>query len=326
MKTSVISLLCGCIATCRGYTFEAFVSEHSKSYDSVHEYFRRKDVFYENKKIIDEHNADPDNSFTLGINVYADLTWNEFQTTKIGRNSVEESPMDQSYCVPPDAQLPSSFDWEFGGAVTPVKNQGACGSCWSFSATGALEGLNFIANKDNSPLSEQQLVSCDKLDGGCNGGLMEQAFNYVARNGICSEADYPYTSGNGVNPKCDRSCQSIFTIAGYQSVPPRNETALQLSLYRQPISIAIEADSSVFQFYKDGVMNSAGCGVNLNHGVLLVGWGELDGTAYWRVKNSWGDAWGKDGYILLAKNISKDGQCGLALEPSYPVLDATCSA
>lgn len=326
----IVQFIC-CITTSvagvLGYNFEDFVKEHSKTYDTVHEYFRRKDVFEQNKKVINQHNEDVGNSFRLTVNSYADMTWGEFQTMKVGHRRPSDPTFgERRQCLPPDADLPTSFDWEVGGAVSPVKNQGSCGSCWSFSATGALEGLNYIANKDTTPLSEQQLVSCDMIDGGCNGGLMEQAFDFVARHGICSASDYPYVSGDGSNPKCTRDCQSVFDIAGYEAVPQSNETALQLALYRQPISIAIEADSVVFQFYKDGVMDSAGCGESLNHGVLLVGWGTLDGKDYWRVKNSWGGGWGDDGYILLAKNVTRSGQCGLALEPSYPVLENSCTA
>ena len=303
------------------YEFADFVEEHQKEYESIHEYFERKDIFEENRHHIDLHNAHGAASYKLKMNKYADMSWAEFKNKMVGpsRGYGLIGETRHPVCQLPDKKLPSSFDWVVGGAVTPVKDQGHCGSCWAFSTTGALEGLNYLVTDELISFSEQQLVSCDPIDAGCKGGLMENSFSYVARKGICLESDFPYTSGNGSRGQC-KECDYAFHIDGYSSVPARNETALQLAVYQQPVSIALEADKASFQFYSEGVMDSTQCGQDLDHAVLVVGWGTLDGKAYWKVKNSWSKDWGVDGYILLARNIGDSaGQCGLALEPSYPV-------
>lgn len=322
-----LTLVIAFMDTTLGYKFSDFVRDHSKEYNTVHEYFARKDIFENNKRMIERHNAHGQNKFSLAVNKFADWTWDEFKNNMVGPGRPQGllGARRQPICELPDKNLPSSFDWTVGGAVTPVKNQGACGSCWSFSATGAIEGLNFINTGDLVSLSEQQLVSCDRIDQGCNGGLMENAFGYVKRHGICKDEDYPYTSGSGDRGQC-QECPVYMNIAGYNAVPPRNETALQLAVYQQPVSIALEADRKAFQFYSDGVMDSTECGQELNHAVLLVGWGSENGTDYWTVKNSWSSDWGEGGYIRLARNIANSaGQCGMALEPSYPVAsEVTC--
>ncbi len=251
--------------------FVSFVRQHEKEYDSVHEYFKRKDIFEDNLRFIKEHNAKIDSGFKLRANKFADLTWDEFKNNLIGNKPAKTLSIPPK-CILQDKVLTNSFDWRVAGAVTPVKNQGACGSCWSFSTTGALEGLNFIQTGELVSLSEQHLVSCDSVDDGCNGGLMENAFDFVAKYGICSEQDYPYTSGDGQEGQC-RPCKSVVDIGGYASVPSSNETALQLAVNRQPVSIALQADHPVFQFYHTGVMDSDDCGEDHNHAVLITGWG-----------------------------------------------------
>lgn len=229
--------------------------------------------------------------------------------------------------------LPASVDWSAKGAVTPVKDQGNCGSCWSFSATGALEGAYYIKNGNLKSYSEQHLVSCDTTDSGCNGGLMDNAFAWTKKNGgICTEADYPYTSGtSSKSGTCAAStCTKDSGIApkSYTDVQKNSDDALMSALVKQPVSIAIEADQSSFQLYKSGVLTAA-CGAKLDHGVLAVGYGTwTDGTPYYKVKNSWGASWGMDGYILLERGNTANagfrgnpGQCGiLSGPPSYPNL------
>merc|ERR1719169_386920 len=205
------------------------------------------------------------------------------------------------------AELPSSVDWSTKGAVTPIKNQGQCGSCWSFSATGSLEGAWEIATGKLVSISEQQLVDCSKAEGnqGCQGGLMDDAFKYMEQNGMCTEGSYPYTAKNG---QCHASGCTIGvpkgSVTGYKDVSHDDENALMEAVSKGPVSIAIEADKSVFQLYKTGVLSSAQCGDQLDHGVLAVGYGELNGQKYWKVKNSWGASWGMEGYVLLARGES----------------------
>jgi cathepsin L len=227
--------------------------------------------------------------------------------------------------------VPASVNWVTNGGVTPVKNQGQCGSCWSFSTTGALEGAYFVKYNKLSSFSEQQLVDCDNhknggKDMGCNGGLMDNAFEWIDKNnGLCTEADYPYTSGV---TKTAGTCRSTCTLVDdskvttYTDVTASSDSAMMAALAKQPVSIAIEADQKEFQLYKSGVF-SAACGTNLDHGVLVVGYGSLNGEDYYLVKNSWGTSWGAGGYIMLgrgSKYNSGNGQCGMLMQGSYPTV------
>jgi len=218
------------------------------------------------------------------------------------------------------SSLPSSVDWTTEGAVTGVKNQGQCGSCWSFSATGALEGAYEIATGTLVSISEQQLVDCSTKNSGCSGGLMDYAFEYMESNDMCTEASYSYTGSAG---SCEAtSCSTGIkagTVTGYYDVEADSEEALMEAVSQQPVSVAIEADQSAFQLYSSGVL-TATCGTNLDHGVLVVGYGELDGTKYWKVKNSWGSSWGLDGYVLIERGAGSAGECGILGQPSYPQL------
>ena len=218
-----------------------------------------------------------------------------------------------------NSSFPSEIDWVTLGAVTDVKDQGQCGSCWSFSTTGALEGAYQIKYGKLVSFSEQEFVDCDKTDSGCEGGLMENAFQFAIKNGgICSEDDYPYTSKDGT---CITSCTPVTnSVPLYYSSFKSGATEEQLliAVAQQPIAIAIEADQLTFQLYKSGVF-TGNCGTNLDHGVLIVGYGTLDGKDYYKVKNSWGTSWGVNGYILLQRNKNQTGgQCGYLLSASYP--------
>jgi C1A family cysteine protease len=240
---------------------------------------------------------------------------------------------DSIHAAPADlSAVPTSIDWTTKGAVTPVKDQGQCGSCWSFSTTGALEGAYQIKNKQLISFSEQNFVDCDNRsnggkDMGCNGGLMDNAFAWAKSNGgVCTEAAYPYVSGTTKTAgTCTQSkCTKNAGVApkSFTDVQTNSDSAMMSALAQQPVSIAIEADQAAFQLYKSGVFDAT-CGSNLDHGVLAVGYGTLNGKDYYKVKNSWGDSWGDAGYILLARGgtMPKAGQCGiLSGPPSYPNL------
>jgi len=296
------------------YLFTAWVNEYGKSYETS-EFFNRFNIFKANLDTIREHNAKND-SWTMGMNEFGDMTWAEFQSIYVGGTKPvpREYIRSKNYAKESSSRsIPASLDWRTKNAVTPVKNQGQCGSCWAFSTTGSVEGAHAISTGNLVSLSEQQLMDCASSYGnqGCNGGLMDDAFEFIIKNGgICSEASYPY---KGVQGKC-QTCTEVATISSYVDNPQGNEGDLSTLIQTGPVSIAIEADQSAFQFYSGGVF-SAACGHNLDHGVLIVGYGTLSSKPYWIVKNSWGASWGMQGYILM---IQGKDECGLALAASQP--------
>lgn len=217
------------------------------------------------------------------------------------------------------SSLPDSIDWRQYGVVTPIKNQGHCGSCWTFSATGAMEGAWAKATGNLISLSEQQLVDCVKKDHGCNGGEMNDAFIYAIENPICTENQDPYKAEDS---KCI-DCNSYIQFTSCMNVPFSNELALKEAVaIHGPISVSIQADQPIFRNYKGGIITDKSCGINLDHGVLLVGYGEENGVKYWLVKNSWGTSWGENGYvrILRSDNNNTNGICGIAMQASFPIV------
>lgn len=250
-----------------------------------------------NLRTVDAHNRRHNQgleTYTMSMNAFSHLSWKEFRSIYIGgygistHTSASKGGNNIHYANATSHQPPKSIDWTTKGAVTAVKNQGQCGSCWAFSTTGSLEGAYYLKSGNLRSLSEQQLVDCDrKKDQGCNGGLMDNAFDFVSANGgLCQETDYPYT---GVDGSCQTTCKDVLgtTVTTHTDVDS-TEAALMSAIAQQPVSIAIEADQRGFQFYSSGVF-SGSCGTTLDHGVLAVGYGIVDNQPYWKVKNSWGE-------------------------------------
>jgi len=304
--------------------FSNFQERFSKKYGSIDELEVKFQVFRTNLRNIIIHNLDRSQNFTMGINQFTDLTPQEFKAQYVGGLKVEVGSYGCGSFSSTASGAPASIDWRNKGAVTSVKDQGQCGSCWTFSATGAVEGAWAISKGQLIDLSEEQLVECATGTSygshGCNGGQMDGAFKYIIQKGQCSLASYPYTSGTGTSGACKNTCSPVAHLSSCSDVKPNDQISLKGAVAQQPVAIAIEADTKVFQSYSSGVITSSSCGTSLDHGVLIVGYGTENGIDYWMVKNSWSSSWGDNGYVKIARSSSTNdpGICGIAMDPSFP--------
>jgi len=261
-------------------------------------------------------------SYRLTVNKFADMTQDEFRRQYLGLKLPAKAGPRPLFRFNARAEIPDEIDWEDKGAVTPIKDQGQCGSCWAFSAIGALEGIYQIKKKKLESFSEQQLVDCSTDYGnyGCSGGLMDSAFEYMKDHKMCTEEDYEY---HAADEECkEDDCKGVVKVKKFTDVDQNSELALKAAVAKQPVSVAIEADTFSFQFYAGGIYDDADCGTNLDHGVTAVGYGkdEESGKLFWKVKNSWADAWGDKGYIYIVRQETEDdpGMCGIAEMASFP--------
>lgn len=293
-------------------SFTSWMQQHSKSYG--HEEFgARYRTWRENMAFIENFQG----QHQVAMNEFGDLSKEEFARYYLGLQKVEYSPITEQ--EPPKAGNPASVNWVTQGAVTGVKNQGQCGSCWSFSTTGSVEGCHKLSGHTLVGLSEQNLVDCSTSQGnmGCNGGLMTQAMNYIiSNNGIDSEESYPYTA-TGPNSCQYNPANSVTTMKKYTNVVSGSESDLTDKIVKGPVSVAIDASHSSFQFYSGGVYYEPACSTTqLDHGVLAAGYGVSSGQDYYLVKNSWGASWGLQGYIWMSRN--RNNNCGIATAATLP--------
>jgi cathepsin L len=320
MKTALVALLFACAALAiseveyqNAFTFWMQANQKSYHHDEFQTRYR---AFRSNLDFVTEHNK-LNKTFTVGMNKFADLSSKEFARIYLGtKANVVVPKIHKAHNV---HAAPTSWDWRTKGAVTPIKNQGQCGSCWSFSTTGSTEGCHFLTTGKLNSLSEQNLMDCSTSQGnqGCEGGLMTQAMTYIISNGgIDTEVSYPYTAADGTT--CNyNAANSGATLKSFTNVQTGSESDLLAKVTLGPVSVAIDASQNSFQLYTGGVYNEPACSSTaLDHGVLAIGWGVDSGSAYWLVKNSWGTDWGIQGYIEMSRNLNN--QCGIATMATLP--------
>jgi cathepsin F len=298
--------------------WEYFIQRYQKQYTPV-EVISRFSIFKENLLKIDLLNEEDPTAY-FGITKFADVTSAEFvrgylmPSFKPSFNIERYEPIER----PLNDELPLNFDWRSKNAVTPVKDQGQCGSCWAFSATEEIESQWILKGHPAVELSPQQIVDCDKTDGGCGGGDTPTAYEYAIKaGGMEKESNYPYKAKD---EKCQFNKSDIaVTITGWKYVVKgKNETEMQNALYNGgPLSICVDAEP--WQHYTKGVLSSK-CGHSLDHCVELVGYGVDNSTniAFWSIRNSWGKSWGEDGYIRVERD--KDNLCGVASEVTVAII------
>jgi cathepsin L len=304
--------------------FNSWKLKHDKAYKSDDHELTAFQTFKSNAAYINAHNMNSEkHGFTLGLNHLADMTNQEYQQYLLG--SGPKAATNGSTYIANHLDAPASKDWRDEGYVTPIKDQGQCGSCWAFSTVAGLEGQYFAKNQKLVSLAEQQLVDCSSSFGnmGCNGGLMDNGFEYIETlsDGLCTEDSYQYTASDG---SCKASscttASPAATVTGYTDINQGSEDDLTNALATVgPVSVAIDASHQSFQFYKSGVYHELLCSsTRLDHGVTAVGYGTMGSKDYYIVKNSWGTVWGEQGYINMARN--KNNNCGIASSASYPLV------
>ncbi|CAF2029517.1 unnamed protein product [Rotaria magnacalcarata] len=305
--------------------WKLFKKLHNKEYNSINDEQLRRDIWEENVRMIQKHNFESDlgiHTFTMKVNQFADLTNEEFVKQMNQLKINPEKKPNKKFHFSSNINLPKSVDWRTKGYVTPVKNQGQCGSCWAFSTTGTLEGQ--IAKKTQKlvTLSEQQLVDCstDYGNSGCCGGLMDNSYKYLEDNhGIDTNASYPYEAIDG---KCRFNVKTVAAdVTSYVDIKAQSEADLQDAIATiGPIAIAIDASHTSFQFYSAGVYSEKDCSsTSLDFSLLAVGYGTTtDNQDYYILKNQWSTQWGMEGYVFMARN--KNNQCGIATMASYALI------
>jgi len=304
------------------WEFASWQVKYKKIYTNPYEIAKRSKIFITNYEYIENHNK-RNLSYTLALNQYADLTNDEYRQLYL--RNIQQVKRDVKVNGGSDFGKEENFDWRDRGVVSSVKEQGQCGSCWAFTAIGAVESACAIAGLKPSDvsLSAQQLMDCSGSYGnmGCNGGLMDQAFQYLMDvKNINTESDYPYNARDGDKCLIKNNTAVKCIVTGFKDLPEGNEVELTNAVKRQPISMAIDGGHSSFQFYSSGIYSEPSCNKNsLSHSMIITGYGkDKNGLDYYICKNSWGTDWGMSGYVWMARN--KNNMCGVATMGSYPIV------
>jgi KDEL-tailed cysteine endopeptidase len=304
------------------FEFMQYISKHGKSYPTLEEFNMRMELFNERNAIINEHNSDETATSQMGHNFISDYT----NAEKANLSGLKADFMPQTEAevfVATNAPIANSINWVTAGKVGAVKDQGQCGSCWAFSATGSMESAVAISTgRHVGNYSEQQLVDCSSSYGnnGCSGGWYYWAWEYLKVTGQDNTSSYPYFSGaKGKTGTCNASGNSSVKVQNYVKVGTQNSD-IMAALNKKPVSVAIDATKAVFQSYTSGVV-TAGCGRSLDHAVMAVGYGTdaATGLDYFLVRNSWGSSWGDNGYIKIGQSSTggSPGYCGINKEVYY---------
>ncbi|CAH1391940.1 unnamed protein product [Nezara viridula] len=303
----------------------SFKRQHGKSYHSIEEERLRMNIFNHNQKKIEEHNAKFEAglvTYSMKMNHLGDMLPEEVAHLGLKRKSEMRQVPSFTFLPPANVEIPKSIDWRQSGAVTPMKDQGHCGSCWAFSSTGAVEGQLFRKTGKLVSLSEQQLVDCSDGygNGGCDGGFMDSSFNYLKDvEGLESENSYPYEAKNNT---CRYNKDKVVPgtkVKAYYDIKELDDDALLAAVATVgPISVGVTAANDGFLYYEKGIFDGESCGGDITHAILLVGYGSENGEDYWLVKNSWGLDWGEDGYMKMTRSIKN--VCEISSMASYPIL------
>jgi cathepsin L len=304
--------------------FSNFQERFSKRYSTIQELETRFAIFRKNFVGILAHNADLSQNFTMGVNQFTDLTPEEFRAQYVGGLKAKVGSYGCKSFSSGASGAPASIDWRNKGFVNPVRDQGQCGSCWAFATTANAESVWAISSGKLLDLSEEFLVDCASGVGyynmGCNGGQPDSAFKYMINNGQCTEASYPYKAGvTKTVGSCQKCTSAGVSFSACYDVTSKDQVALMAAVAKQPVVIAIEADTRYFQSYSGGILDSTACGTSLDHAVEIIGYGTENGIDYWTVRNSWSSSWGENGYFRVKKTSSTNdiGICGVAAEPSF---------
>lgn len=298
------------------HDFKKWAAKYNKVFANRAEYLYRMSVFLDNKKYVKEASKKGEE---LELNVFADMTHEEFVKTHLGMiyQAPETEVAEKKESV---KAAPASHSWRSN--LGPAKDQGSCGSCWTFCTVAVLEARVNIEKKVSKLFSEQNMVDCDTTDNGCSGGHPMNSFKWINKNGgIATEADYPYTSGStGKEGTCKSSVKkAVTTSSTFTRITNGDEKALTETLYSKgPLAIGMYASLASFQMYKAGTIYApTNCRPKMmNHCVTLVGYGAQDGQDYWLIRNSWGTQWGDQGYFMMARN--SNNMCGVGLDSTYP--------